>query len=151
MCIGNWQQKNKQATSPPSLPTIFEAKWPKAAELFNAAKTLRSNSKCALEDLHAKAHLILKGPLTAEHTEFLAALFSFHPNKRQGKIEIGTAFGQPAFVVGGEPISIKKCLIGLQEVYIKSCDEFAVTYVRDTQVGKMISLLNKIAQKYPFS
>jgi hypothetical protein len=42
-------------------------------------------------------------------------MFSFHPTKKYAgaKIEIGAAHGQPAFVVDGDPISVKKCLIGL--------------------------------------
>jgi len=46
---------------------------------------------------------------------FLETLFSFHPNKNHEKqnITIGEAYNQPTFCLNGEPVSIRKSLIGL--------------------------------------
>jgi len=66
--------------------------------------------------LSVQARKILKeNVIDAEAQRFLETLFSFHPNKNcaGAKIEIGVAHGQAVFLVDNDPISVKKCLIGL--------------------------------------
>ena len=58
---------------------------------------------------------------------FLETLFSFHPNKNheKQKITIGEAYNQPTFCLNGEPVSIRKSLIGLQAEYLKKIKDYS--------------------------
>ena len=60
--------------------------------------------------------------LTIEQLGFLKTLFSFHPSKQlqqESKVTIDLAYGQQTFHLNGEPISIRKSLIGLQNEYLR--------------------------------
>jgi len=84
----------------------------------------------------------------------LNALFSFHPTKPVDtyttEVKVVQAFGHPTFCLREEPISIKKCLVGLQTEYLATCELYATTFFKDTQVSKIATLLTRIAKKYPF-
>jgi hypothetical protein len=85
---------------------------------------------------------------------FLQTLFSFHPTKKvatPASIVIAITHGQPTFVVNNDPISIKKCLIGLQAEYLRECDSYASRFFNNTQVSSIAVLLTRIAKKFPFS
>lgn len=159
VCIGNWQQKNITGSCPASVQNIFDLRRNKFTH--EPPKQTPSNGyrSCDrnLEDLNQQARLILKStqPLTQDQLLFLNTLFSFHPTKPvehfTTEIKVDQSFGQPTFYISNDPISIKKCLVGLQAEYLKACEQYAQTFFTETQVSTIAHLLTKIAKKYPFS
>jgi len=71
-----------------------------------------------------------------EKLAFLKAFFSFHPTKFELEspcsdtmtVQVGLSHGAPTFYVNSDAISVRKCLIGLQDTYIKTCQTYAEVY-----------------------
>lgn len=70
---------------------------------------------------------------------------------KEYKVQFGFSFDKPTFFVDGDAISIKKCLVGLQEAYLISCKYYADSYFNSTQTTLICQLLAKIVKNYPFA
>jgi len=53
--------------------------------------------------------------------------------------------------VNGEPISVRKCLLGLQQAYLEVLKTKTRGYFELTQLKQACNLLVKIVGKYPFA
>ena len=87
--------------------------------------------------------------------EFLIALLSFHPEKHQqvqdASLQAVLLEGQPTLLVNSERVSVRKCLLGLQQALFEHLDISSAAYFELTQLKEMSNFLVKLVGKYPFA
>lgn len=87
---------------------------------------------------------------------FLEALISFHPVKHtlcrsQIELTVDMVDGQPGLLANGEAVSIRKCLLGLQQAYLEAVKTKTLDYFEASQLKQACHLLVKVVGKYPFA
>lgn len=85
----------------------------------------------------------------------MIALLSFHPEKHQqapdASLQAILIDGQPTLLVNSERVSIRKCLLGLQQALLEHLDINSAGYFELTQLKEVSNFIVKVVGKYPFA
>ena len=84
----------------------------------------------------------------------MLTLLSFHSEKKVSQtssLQIGLNKGTTSAFLDHEPVSIRKCLVGLQQEFTSTIREYVAAFCDQTQVKQIFGLVIKIVIQYPFA